>query len=116
MRMPRRYKRRPLIFFTIMGPGIITASVDQDAGGIATYSVAGARYGYSLLWTIFFTTLSSAVIQEMGERMAVVTVNNPELMGTHVNTPVTRVATPSVNSASMASEPPTCNSSARLCP
>lgn len=73
MRMPRRYKRRLLIFFTIMGPGIITASVDQDAGGIATYSVAGARYGYSLLWTIFFTTLSSAVIQEMGERMAVVT-------------------------------------------
>ncbi|MEE8242288.1 MAG: divalent metal cation transporter, partial [candidate division NC10 bacterium] len=56
MRMPRGYKRRLLVFLTIMGPGIITASVNQDAGGIATYSLAGAHYGYSLLWVLFFTT------------------------------------------------------------
>lgn len=69
MRMPRRL----LIFLSIMGPGIITASVDQDAGGIATYSLAGANYGYSLLWALFFTTISLAVVQEMGSRMGVVT-------------------------------------------
>jgi len=73
MRMPRHYKRRLLVFLTIMGPGIITASVNQDAGGIATYSLAGAQYGYSLLWALFFTTISLAVVQEMGSRMGVVT-------------------------------------------
>jgi len=73
MRMPRGYKRRLLVFLTIMGPGIITASVNQDAGGIATYSLAGAQYGYSLLWALFFTTISLAVVQEMGSRMGVVT-------------------------------------------
>ncbi len=73
MRMPRGYKRRLLVFLTIMGPGIITASVNQDAGGIATYSLAGAHYGYSLLWVLFFTTISLAVVQEMGSRMGVVT-------------------------------------------
>ncbi len=73
MRMPYRHKRRLLVFLSIMGPGIITASVDQDAGGIATYSLAGAHYGYSLLWTLFFTTISLAVVQEMGSRMGVVT-------------------------------------------
>lgn len=73
MRMPRLYKRRLLVFLTIMGPGIITASVDQDAGGITTYSLAGAQYGYSLLWALFFTTISLAVVQEMGSRMGVVT-------------------------------------------
>ncbi len=73
MQMPRRQKRRLLIFLSVMGPGIITASVDQDAGGIATYSLAGAHYGYSLLWVLFFTTISLAVVQEMGSRMGVVT-------------------------------------------
>lgn len=73
MRMPYRHKRRLLVFLSIMGPGIITASVDQDAGGIATYSLAGAHYGYSLLWVLFFTTISLAVVQEMGSRMGVVT-------------------------------------------
>lgn len=73
MRMPYRHKRRLLVFLSIMGPGIITASVDQDAGGIATYSLAGAHYGYSLLWALFFTTISLAVVQEMGSRMGVVT-------------------------------------------
>ncbi len=73
MRKPHRHKRRLLIFLSIMGPGIITASVDQDAGGIATYSLAGAHYGYTLLWVLLFTTISLAVVQEMGSRMAVVT-------------------------------------------
>jgi Mn2+/Fe2+ NRAMP family transporter len=73
MPFPRIRRRRLLLFFSIVGPGIITASVDQDAGGIATYSLAGAHYGYALLWTILFTTLASAVIQEMGERTGVVT-------------------------------------------
>lgn len=69
----RRMRRRLLLFLTVMGPGIITASVDQDAGGITTYSVAGARYGYSLLWSLPFIVLALAVIQEMGTRMGVVT-------------------------------------------
>jgi NRAMP (natural resistance-associated macrophage protein)-like metal ion transporter len=71
--MPPRHKRRLLVFLSVMGPGIITASVDQDAGGIATYSLAGAHYGYSLLWVLFFTTISLAVVQEMGSRLGVVT-------------------------------------------
>jgi NRAMP (natural resistance-associated macrophage protein)-like metal ion transporter len=57
----------------VMGPGIITASVDQDAGGITTYSIAGAQYGYSLLWSLPLIVLALAVIQEMGTRMGVVT-------------------------------------------
>ena len=69
----RRMRRRLLLFLTVMGPGIITASVDQDAGGITTYSVAGAQYGYSLLWSLPFIVLALAVIQEMGTRMGVVT-------------------------------------------
>ncbi len=68
-----RIRRRLLLFLTVMGPGIITASVDQDAGGITTYSVAGAQYGYSLLWSLPFIVLALAVIQEMGTRMGVVT-------------------------------------------
>ncbi len=56
-----------------MGPGIITASVDQDAGGITTYSVAGAQYGYSHLWSLPFIVIALAVVQEMGTRMGVVT-------------------------------------------
>jgi NRAMP (natural resistance-associated macrophage protein)-like metal ion transporter len=56
-----------------MGPGIITANVDNDASGIATYSVAGARFGYALLWTLIPTTIALVVIQEMVARMGVVT-------------------------------------------
>ena len=68
-----RFRRRTLLFLTVMGPGIITASVDQDAGGITTYSVAGAKYGYGLLWSLPFIILALAAIQEMGTRMGVVT-------------------------------------------
>ena len=68
-----RIRRRALLFLAVMGPGIITASVDQDAGGITTYSVAGAQYGYTLLWSLPFIILALAVVQEMGTRMGVVT-------------------------------------------
>jgi NRAMP (natural resistance-associated macrophage protein)-like metal ion transporter len=65
--------RRLLLFLSIMGPGIITANIDNDASGITTYSVAGARFGFSLLWTLIPTTIALVVIQEMVARMGVVT-------------------------------------------
>jgi Mn2+/Fe2+ NRAMP family transporter len=61
------------IFISILGPGIITANIDNDASGITTYSVAGARFGYSLLWTLIPTTIALVVIQEMVARMGVIT-------------------------------------------
>ena len=57
--------RNLAIFFAILGPGIITGSVDNDAGGITTYSVAGALYGYKLLWTLIPAFIVLIVIQEM---------------------------------------------------
>jgi Mn2+/Fe2+ NRAMP family transporter len=66
-------KKKILIFFSVLGPGIITANVDNDAGGIATYSVAGAHFGYSLLWTLIPITIALIVVQEMCARMGVVT-------------------------------------------
>jgi len=65
--------RNLLVILSILGPGIITASIDNDAGGITTYSVAGARYGYMLLWTLIPTTVALIVIQEMVARMGVIT-------------------------------------------
>jgi NRAMP (natural resistance-associated macrophage protein)-like metal ion transporter len=62
-----------LIFLTVLGPGIITANVDNDAGGILTYSQAGAGYGFSLLWTLVPITVALIVVQEMVARMGVVT-------------------------------------------
>jgi NRAMP (natural resistance-associated macrophage protein)-like metal ion transporter len=62
-----------IIFLSVLGPGIITANVDNDSGGIFTYSVAGARYGYSLLWTLIPITIALIVVQEMVARMGVVT-------------------------------------------
>src|SRR3990172_1165913 len=61
------------IFLAIIGPGIITANIDNDASGITTYSVAGARFGYGLLWTLIPTTVALIVVQEMVARMGVVT-------------------------------------------
>jgi NRAMP (natural resistance-associated macrophage protein)-like metal ion transporter len=69
----RRWRTSFIIFLSILGPGIITANVDNDAGGIYTYSVAGARFGYSLLWTLIPITIALIVIQEMVARMGVVT-------------------------------------------
>ena len=62
-----------LFFLSVMGPGIITANIDNDASGITTYSVAGARFGYGLLWTLLPTTIALVVIQEMIARMGVIT-------------------------------------------
>jgi Mn2+/Fe2+ NRAMP family transporter len=62
-----------VIFLAVLGPGIITANVDNDAGGIYTYSVAGAKFGYSLLWTLLPITVALIVVQEMVARMGVVT-------------------------------------------
>ena len=62
-----------LLFLSVMGPGIITANVDNDAGGITTYSVAGAHFGYTLLWSFIPIIFVLFVIQEMASRMAVVT-------------------------------------------
>ncbi|NMM65298.1 Nramp family divalent metal transporter [Clostridium sp. P21] len=57
----------------IIGPGLITANAGNDAGGVATYSVVGAHYGYSMLWAMFAIAIGLAVVQEMNARMAVVT-------------------------------------------
>lgn len=66
-------RKKILVFLSVLGPGIITANVDNDAGGIATYSVAGAHFGYSLLWTLIPITVALIVVQEMVARMGVVT-------------------------------------------
>lgn len=73
MRLRRPDKKKVLAFFAVLGPGIITASVDNDAGGIATYSIAGAHFGYALLWTLIPITAALIVVQEMVARMGVVT-------------------------------------------
>ena len=67
------YRIRLLLLLSIVGPGIITANVDNDAGGITTYSVAGAKYGYALLWVMPLVTLALVIIQEMSARLGVVT-------------------------------------------
>jgi Mn2+/Fe2+ NRAMP family transporter len=69
----KRWKMRLLLFLAVLGPGFITANVDNDAGGILTYSQAGAQYGYMLLWTMLPITLALIVVQEMCARMGVVT-------------------------------------------
>ncbi len=69
----KRYFTKIALFFSVFGPGIITANIDNDASGITTYSVAGARFGYALLWTLLPTTVSLIVVQEMIARMGVVT-------------------------------------------
>ena len=71
--MWRRWRNRILLFAAILGPGFITANVDNDSGGILTYSQAGAQYGYTLLWMMIPITLALIVVQEMCARMGVVT-------------------------------------------
>lgn len=65
--------RNIFIFLAILGPGIITGSVDNDAGGITTYSVVGATYGYNLIWTLMPAFIVLIVVQEMNARMGIVT-------------------------------------------
>jgi len=62
-----------LAFLAVLGPGIITSNVDNDAGGITTYSLAGANFGYTLLWSLIPITLVLIIVQEMCARMGVVT-------------------------------------------
>jgi len=69
----RRLRFNLVIFMAVIGPGIITANVDNDAGGILTYSQAGAQFGFSLLWTLIPITVALIVVQEMVARMGVVT-------------------------------------------
>ena len=68
-----RFYRNLTIFIALLGPGIITGSVDNDAGGITTYSVAGAIYGYGMIWTLIPSLMVLLVIQEMNARMGMVT-------------------------------------------
>ena len=64
---------RLLMILAVVGPGFITANVDNDAGGIYTYSAAGAQYGYMLLWVMIPMTIALVVVQEMSARMGAVT-------------------------------------------
>src|SRR6202047_2377975 len=73
MKFLRSWKFRILLFFAIVGPGFITANVDNDANGILTYSQGGAQFGYLLLWTMIPTTIALIVVQEMCARMGAVT-------------------------------------------
>ena len=69
----RKWRTRLAIFLAVVGPGFITANVDNDAGGIAVYSLAGAQFGYSLLWTMIPITIALVVVQEMASRMGAAT-------------------------------------------
>jgi NRAMP (natural resistance-associated macrophage protein)-like metal ion transporter len=71
--MGKRWRIRIMLFLAVLGPGFITANVDNDSAGILTYSQAGAQYGYALLWTMIPITLALIVVQEMCARMGVVT-------------------------------------------
>jgi NRAMP (natural resistance-associated macrophage protein)-like metal ion transporter len=69
----RRWWRRALVLFAVLGPGFVTAAAGNDVGGIATYSAAGAKFGYIVLWTLVPLTVSLIVVQEMAGRMGAVT-------------------------------------------
>src|SRR6266403_1564721 len=69
----KSWRTRIALVLAVVGPGFITANVDNDAGGIWTYSVAGAQFGYSLLWVMIPTTIALVVVQEMASRMGAAT-------------------------------------------
>src|SRR4051812_4518602 len=74
MRFFRRgWRARLMLVLAVVGPGFITANVDNDPGGIYTYSLAGAQFGYSLLWTMIPITVALVVVQEMSSRMGAIT-------------------------------------------
>ncbi len=75
MKFPRLrlHWKSVLLFLAVAGPGIITSNVDNDAGGIATYSMAGAHFGYGILWPLIPIMLALIIVQEMSARMGVVT-------------------------------------------
>ena len=72
-RLTRPMRRRLALFLAVVGPGLITSNVDNDAGGISTYTTAGAQFGYSLLWSLIPMTIALYVSEEMCARMGVVT-------------------------------------------
>src|SRR5450759_4632562 len=71
--LTKGWRIRLALLVAVVGPGFITANVDNDAGGIYTYSLAGAQFGYSLLWTMIPITIALVVVQEMAARMGAVT-------------------------------------------
>ncbi len=73
MNLWKRWKIRLLLFLAVVGPGFITANVDNDAGGIWVYSAAGAQFGHMLLWTMIPITIALIVVQEIAARMGAVT-------------------------------------------
>jgi len=73
LRSRKGFWTKIVLFFGVLGPGIITASADNDVGGISTYSQAGAQYGYSILWTLIPITIALIVVQEMSARMGAIT-------------------------------------------
>src|SRR5438046_11543 len=73
MTLLKSWRVRIAMVLAVVGPGFITANVDTEAGGIATYSVAGAQFGYTLLWTMIPITIALVIVQEMSSRMGAVT-------------------------------------------
>jgi Mn2+/Fe2+ NRAMP family transporter len=73
MKFLKSWKARIILFFAVVGPGFITANVDNDANGIYTYSAAGAQFGHLLLWTLIPVTVALIVVQEICARMGAVT-------------------------------------------
>src|SRR6202023_2732705 len=71
--MLKTWRTQIMVFLAVLGPGFITANVDNDAGGILTYSQAGARWGYLPLWTLIPITIVLIMTQEMCSRMGAVT-------------------------------------------
>src|SRR5689334_15964958 len=71
--LPRVSRGKLLIYLSLLGPGIVTASAGNDAGGVATYASAGAKYGYGMIWTMVLLIPALAVVQEMCARMGAVT-------------------------------------------
>jgi NRAMP (natural resistance-associated macrophage protein)-like metal ion transporter len=72
-RRGRHWRRRIALFLAVVGPGLITSNVDNDAGGIATYSVVGAQFGYAMLWSLIPITIALYISEEMCARMGVIT-------------------------------------------
>src|SRR6476469_1100551 len=73
MRLFKSWRARIALVLAVIGPGFITANVDNDAGGIFTYSQSGAQFGYTLLWTMIPITIALIVVQEMSARLGAVT-------------------------------------------
>ncbi|MBT5095457.1 MAG: Nramp family divalent metal transporter, partial [Halobacteriovoraceae bacterium] len=67
-----KFLKKIIILLGIVGPGLITANIDNDAGGIATYSLAGSQTGYRLLWVLLPITIALIMVQEMSARMGIV--------------------------------------------